>query len=88
MPTITRELREHLKTIEWAGYGQTCPSCKRPKAPHVQLTHGHAPDCWLAAALATPDTLPPPEPPADIKCEHCGFRTPAPYRPLWQRGQD
>lgn len=54
MPT-----KDQLRSIEWAGRGRVCPACKRPKG----LIHapGHDPDCWLAAALATPDTLPPVE---------------------------
>ena len=55
MPTITRE---QLQSIEWAGQeGQDfepyCPACDTSRR------RGHAADCWLAAALATPDTLPP-----------------------------
>ena len=56
MPTITRE---QLQSIEWAGQeGQDfepyCPVCDNPRR------RGHGPNCWLSAALATPDDEPPP----------------------------
>jgi hypothetical protein len=64
MPTITRE---QLESIEWNGWNRdeanTCPVCKgeQPDPESSFPSTGHAPDCWLAAALATPDTLPPVE---------------------------
>lgn len=54
MPT-----KDQLRSIEWVGQmrcletDRTCVVCSRSKL------EGHALDCWLAAALATPDTLPP-----------------------------
>jgi hypothetical protein len=56
MPTITRE---QLESIQWNGRDYDgypcCPACGR--AP----TDGHNDVCLIAAALATPDTLPPVE---------------------------
>ena len=45
--------KEQLKRIEWAGAGRTCPCCGG--APRFT---NHAPDCWLAACLTTPDAPP------------------------------
>ena len=59
MPTITRE---QLESIEWAlndarDRPNKCPVCYM----HRDLHGVHTSDCWLSAALATPDTLPPVE---------------------------
>ncbi len=54
MPT-----KDQLRSIEWAADALSdasaiCPAC------HAYEDDGtHKPGCWLAAALATPDTLPP-----------------------------
>jgi hypothetical protein len=55
MPTITRE---QLQSIEWGDTHMDEPSCP---VCFLRQCDGqrHAPNCWLAAALATPDTLPP-----------------------------
>lgn len=53
MPT-----KDQLRSIEWAGKvagAKACPACGWGWCDPGK----HAPDCWLAAALATPDTLPP-----------------------------
>lgn len=56
MPT-----KNQLRSIEWAvpnafGAAVTCPVCYGTKD-----YNGHSATCWLAAALATPGTLPPVE---------------------------
>ncbi len=54
MPT-----KDQLRSIEWAGEDETCPACYALKAISGPSQHAH--DCWLSAALATQDTLPPVE---------------------------
>lgn len=55
--------REQLQSIEWSGplrvleTERTCVVCRRSKL------EGHAPDCWIAAALASAPSAPPPDPP-------------------------
>lgn len=54
MPTVKRE---QLESIEWAGKvagAKACPACS-----WGWCVGEHASDCWLSAALATPNTLPP-----------------------------
>lgn len=55
MPT-----KDQLRSIEWAlldarDRPNNCPVCYMHRDSHGV----HTSDCWLAAALATPDTLPP-----------------------------
>lgn len=67
--------RAQLQSIEWAGWmpdgwedtAQACPACDGLRPGQDLATHrtaednqvGHAPDCWLAAALAAPPQAPP-----------------------------
>jgi len=49
---------EGLREIEWAGWDETlqvpcCPACMTTQG----LGDGHAPDCWLAAAIAGKETV-------------------------------
>lgn len=60
MPT-----KDQLRSIEWEGANElgekACPSCYWVKRPADWPHPHHAPDCWLARELATPDTPPPVE---------------------------
>jgi hypothetical protein len=61
--------KDQLRSIEWSATdsyhdADICPACKgiHPDSGcDTEAVKGHAADCWLSAALATPDTLPPVE---------------------------